>query len=114
MSLSDNFDDNILLLKNNNEIYDYYNLKIYKDTNNKLKNGNNIKLEFNDLLCIYNKYHKLIYEISYYNIISQSYSNNLWGFKYLTYDKNNYEIYFYTYNSKDIINSIKKKLNKLS
>jgi len=108
MFLSDNSEDTILLLDNNNKIYDYYNLKIYNDTNNKLKNGNNVKLEFNDLLCIYNRYNKLIYEISYYNIISYAYSNNLWGFKYLTYDKKKYEIYFYTTNSNDIYNSIKK------
>jgi hypothetical protein len=109
---SDDSDDNISLIKNNN-IYDKYNLIINEDTNNSNNNNKKFILEFNDLLYIYNNNNKLIYEISYYKIQSWEYNNIKWGFKYLTYDNEEYKLSFKTNDAQNIIHSLKKKINEL-
>ena len=93
---------------------DYYNVQIIKDIQNKKNNFLNIKLEFSDHLCIYElEKEELIYEISYYNILSWLYGKKQFGINYQDYKKNKYQLIFQVENSFNIVNSIKKKVNEL-
>jgi len=93
---------------------DYYNVQIIKDIQNEKNNFLNIKLEFSDHLCIYGKEEEeLIYEISYYNILSWLYGKNQFGINYQDYKKNKYQLIFQVEDSFNIVDSIKKKVNEL-
>lgn len=92
---------------------DYYYLKIHKDTKNSKFELKIVKIEFNDHFCVYYK-NKLIYEISYFNILSWKFSKQIWGIDYKIRDKE-FNLFFKLKNNESeiITNSIKKKINEL-
>jgi len=93
---------------------DYYIVEIIKDNKNPKNNFLDVKLEFGDLLCV-NKIesNKLMYEISYFNISSWLYGKKQFGINYKMYDGTEYQIIFKVDNSRDLIKSIKNRVNEL-
>tara|TARA_B100001094_G_scaffold332639_1_gene405604 strand:- start:3134 stop:3493 length:360 start_codon:yes stop_codon:yes gene_type:complete len=106
-------DEEINLIIEEDKENDYYFVQIINDTKNKTNNFLNVKLEFSDHLCIYNLDNKLLYEISYYNILSWLHNEKLWGIKYKNYDNIKDQIIFKVDNSNNILDSIKYRVNEL-
>ena len=109
--------DEINLIDNEIENDCYY-VKIIKDTNKKINIFLDVKLEFSDHLCIYEilteeKKEKLLYEISYYNILSWLYGKNQFGINYQNYNKKQYQLIFNVEKSSNVLGSIKNKINEL-
>jgi hypothetical protein len=97
-------------------INDCYYVKLIKDNNKNITKFGyiHVKLEFSDHLCIYNiDTNKLLYEISYYNIISWLHSKTEWGINYKNYDNMDFKLMFSVKNSDIMCNSIKKRVNEL-
>tara|TARA_Y100001978_G_C23564203_1_gene370819 strand:+ start:487 stop:852 length:366 start_codon:yes stop_codon:yes gene_type:complete len=93
---------------------DYYIVQIIKDNKNPKYNFLDIKLEFGDNLCIYRlDNEKLIYDISYYNIISWLSGKKQFGINYKMYNGDLKQIIFKVDNSNDLIKSIKNNVNHL-
>jgi len=97
-------------------INDCYYVKLVKDNKkNIIKSGCiTVKLEFSDHLCIYNAdTNKLLYEISYYDIISWFHGKIKWGINYKNCDNVEFKLIFSVKNSDIMCNSIKKRVNEL-
>ena len=66
-------------------------------------------------MCVaYNKINnKLLYEFSYYNILSWLHGKNVFGLNYKAYGEDKNKIMFSVDNSLDLVDSIKDNVNEL-
>jgi len=106
-------DDEINLIESPAEDNDYYYLQIYKDTKNSKLQFKYVKIEFSDHFCVYYD-NKLMYEISYFDILCWKHSKELWGIDYKNNNKDFNLLFKLEDNESEIItNSIKKRVNEL-
>lgn len=110
--------DEINLIGGDKVENDCYCVKLIKDTNNKINSFLDVKLEFSDHLCIHKilketEEKKLLYEISYYNIVSWLHGKNQFGINYKNYNETTYQLMFQVENDSNMVNSIRHKVNEL-
>lgn len=107
-------DSDEISLINNENISEIYSGQIIQDTENIKNNLLHVKIEFSDHLCIYKKINnKLLYEFSYYNILSWLHGKNQFGINYKKYGEDKNKIMFKVDNSLELVNSIKDRVNEL-